>query len=60
MPWRIAFARSTNSFSMLIVVLFVHPQIAVQAKPQARAERQLYAVAEMATRPYLAGAPWQP
>jgi hypothetical protein len=36
MPWRIALARSTNSFSMLVVVLSVPPWTAVQAKPQAR------------------------
>ena len=36
MPWRIALARSTNSFSMREVVLSVRLRFAATAKPQAR------------------------
>ena len=58
MPWRIALARSTNSFSMLIVVLSVRPQ-QLELNRKRGAEGQLYAGARVATRPYLAGAPRQ-
>ena len=59
MPWRMALARSTNSFSMLMVVLFVRPQW-LELNRKRWAEGQLYAEAPLATRPYLAASQRQP
>jgi hypothetical protein len=55
MPWRMALARSTNSFSMLVVVLYVRWRW-FELNRKRGAEGQLYAAALMATRPCLAGA----